>query len=109
MPNTKAALTDYLARLNGYAQQLESSQHVYRAALDEAQRAKDLLSALTAKAAALGQATDPTLVGLAELTSQQFTPDVPVVLSVVNHLVGAYSARLDFLKTTSPPPVGATR
>ncbi|MGB7961679.1 MAG: hypothetical protein WCF12_01780 [Propionicimonas sp.] len=108
MPNTKAALTEYLSALEGYAHQLEASQRVYSAALDEAQRAKDLLSALTAKAAALGQATDPTLVDLAELTSRQFTPDVPVVLSVVNHLVGAYSARLDFLKTTRPASVGGT-
>lgn len=106
MPNTKAALTEYLARIDGYAQQLEASQRAYQSALDEVQRAKDLLSALTAKASALGQATDATLVSLAELTSQQFTAAAPVVLSVVNHLVGAYSARLDFLKTTAPPDAG---
>ena len=62
-------------------------------------RTRDLLGALLAKASSLGHADDPTLVAIADLTRAQFAGEGPTVLPVVNELLAAYSARLDYLKT----------
>lgn len=108
MPNTKAALTAYLAGLDAYGHQLEASLNAYQTAGAEAQRGQDLLGALSAKAQALGQSEDPTLVDLAGLISRQFSIDGPVVLGVLTPLLAAYSARLDFLKATARPVTDGT-
>lgn len=98
IPNTKAALQPYLARLGEYGATLEAAHRDLAAAAAEAGRAEDLLDALSAKAAAMGWADDPTLIAVAELTRTQLGAS-PAVLPVVNELLAAYSARLDYLKS----------
>jgi hypothetical protein len=98
IPNTRAALEPYLARLDSYAAALAAAHRDLTAAIAEVSRARDLLSGLTAKAGTLGQADDPTLSAIAELTRGQFAGEGPTVLPVVNELLAAYSARLDYLK-----------
>ncbi len=98
IPNTKAALEPYLAQLGQYGAALEASHRDLAAALAEVGRAEDLLGALDAKARTLGWAGDPTLTGIADLLRSQFEA-TPTVLPVVNELLAAYSARLDFLKS----------
>lgn len=98
IPNTKAALQPYLARLGEFGATLEAAHRDLAAALAEVGRAEDLLDALSAKASALGSAGDATLVGIAALTRDQFAA-TPTVLPVVNELLAAYSARLDYLKS----------
>lgn len=98
IPNTKATLQPYLARLGEYGAALETAHRNLAAALAEVGRAEDLLDALAAKARALGWADDPVLTGIAALTQAQFSA-TPAVLPVVNELLAAYSARLDYLKT----------
>ncbi|MDQ7993474.1 MAG: hypothetical protein REI45_12455, partial [Propionicimonas sp.] len=95
---TKAALQPYLARLGEYGAALEAAHRDLSAAAAEAGRAEDLLDALAAKAATMGWSDDPTLTGVAELTRSQLAAN-PAVLPVVNELLAAYSARLDYLKT----------
>lgn len=98
IPNTKATLQPYLARLGEYGAALENAHRSLSAALAEVGRAEDLLDALAAKARALGWGADPTLTAIAGLTTSQFAA-TPTVLPVVNELLAAYSARLDYLKT----------
>ena len=98
IPNTKAALQTYLAQLDGYAAALATAHRNLSTAIAEVARAHDLLAGLTVKAGTLGFADDPTLVAIAELTTAQFGGDGPTVLPVVNELLAAYSARLDYLK-----------
>ncbi|MCA0252183.1 MAG: hypothetical protein LCH76_07840 [Actinobacteria bacterium] len=99
IPNTRAALQPYLAQLDGYAAALATAHRDLAAAMEEVGRARDLLSALIAKAGALGCADDPTLTSIAALTAAQFDTGEPTVLPVVNELLAAYSARLDYRKT----------
>lgn len=99
VPNTKAALGAYLANLDGYAAALSAAHRDLSAAIAEVPRARDLLDALIAKAKSLGRADDATLLAIAELSRSQFGVDGPTVLPVVNELLAAYSARLDYLKT----------
>ena len=97
IPNTKAALEPYLARLAEYGAALEAAHRDLAATLSEVGRAEDLLGALAAKARALGWSDDPTLTAIAGLLGAQFEAG-PTVLPVVNELLAAYSARLDYLK-----------
>jgi len=100
IPNTKATLQPYLARLGEYGAALEAAHRDLSAAVTEVGRAEDLLDALGAKAAANGWADDVTLTGIAGLTRDQLTAS-PAVLPVVNELLAAYSARLDYLGARS--------
>ena len=104
IPNTRAALQPYLARLGEYGAALEAAHRDLAAALAEVGRAEDLLGALEDKARALGWAEDATLTGIATLLRTQFQAG-PTVLPVVNELLAAYSARLDYLK--SAPGAGS--
>ena len=101
IPNTKAALQTYLTQLDGYAAALATAHRNLSAAIAEVPRARDLLSGLIASARTLGHADDTTLVAIAELTASQFGGDGPTVLPVVNELLAAYSARLDYLKANA--------
>ncbi len=99
IPNTRAALQPYLTQLDSYAAALAAAHRDLAAAIDEVPRTRELLGALIAKASSLGHADDPTLLAIAELIRAQFGGDGPTVLPVVNELLAAYSARLDYLKT----------
>lgn len=101
IPNTRAALQPYLAQLDSYAAALATAHRDLAAAIAEVPRVRELLGALIAKASSLGHAEDPTLMAVADLTRAQFGGDGPTVLPVVNELLAAYSARLDFLKSRS--------
>ena len=99
IPNTRTALQPYLAQLDSYAAALAAAHRDLASAIAEVPRTRDLLGALLAKASSLGHADDPTLVAIADLTRAQFAGEGPTVLPVVNELLAAYSARLDYLKT----------
>lgn len=99
IPNTRAALQPYLAQLDSYAAALAAAHRDLSAAIAEVPRGRELLEALRAKAASLGCADDATLVAIGELVTAQYGGDGPTVLPVVNELLAAYSARLDYLKT----------
>lgn len=101
MPNTKDALTSYLAALDDYARSLDVAHRDFAAALNQAEQAEDLLEALAAKARSLGHADDATLAAIAALAQSQFDDPAPTVIPVVNHLLAAYSERLGYLKTPS--------
>ena len=98
IPNTRAALKSYVTQLDAYAGALTAAHRDLAGAIAEVSRAHDLLTALIAKAQALGFADDPTLTAIAALTAAQFGTDAPTVLPVVNELLAAYSARLDYRK-----------
>jgi hypothetical protein len=96
VPNTSTALVGYVEGLSAVAGQLNRAQADLSAVLAQRDAAASLLSALQAKADALGYAPDPALAELAALVGRRLT-EKPVVLPVVQQLLQAYSAQLDFL------------
>lgn len=96
VPNTSTALVGYVGRLGAVAAQLNQAQAGLSAAVAERETAASLSSALQAKAAALGQGSNPALAELSALIERRLT-DAPVVLPVIQELLQAYTAQLDFL------------
>lgn len=96
VPNTRTALVGYVEGLNRVDGQLNQAQAELAKSLTDRDAAAALSSALQAKAAGLGQASAPALTELAALIGRRLA-DSPVVLPVVNQLLQAYTAQLDFL------------
>lgn len=96
LPNTAAGLSGYLERLG----QLEGALVRADQALDRAAAEKDsvssLLPALQAKAASQGHAADPALRTIGS-GIESLLQTAPLVLPVVQQLLAAYSAQLDYL------------
>lgn len=99
VPNTRTALVGYVDGLARVQTQLAQSQAELSTALAERSAALGLLSALRAKAAALGHSADPGLTELAALIGRRLAAS-PVVLPVVRQLLSAYASDLDFLTAT---------
>ncbi|MBN9106352.1 MAG: hypothetical protein J0I14_15285 [Propionibacteriaceae bacterium] len=102
MPNTAAALTGYLAEVDRVEAEFGAAQAVLSRSVADRDAAASGLAALQARAAAAGLAGDPTLTALGRLASERLTA-APVVLPVVQHLLTAYAAQLDFLATAARP------
>lgn len=100
VPNTRAALGGYVDALDRVGSQLAEAHAALTRALGERDAATALLSALRAKAAALGHDGDPLLVALTS-TTQGALAATPVVLPVAQQLLAAYSAQLDYLSGTA--------
>lgn len=96
LPNTRTALVGYVEGLGRVDAELAQAQAVLSKSLGDRDAAAALLSALQAKAAAQGQAAETRLAELANLAARRLA-DTPVVLPVVQQLLGAYSAQLDHL------------
>ncbi len=96
VPNTRDALVGYVEELRRLDGQLNEAQAVLVRALEDRDAAASLLSALQAKAAALGHAADPVLGTVSELVGTGLAAE-PVALPVVQQLLNAYSAQLDHL------------
>lgn len=99
VPNTKDALVAYLDRLAQVDRALQVVQQAYAGALAEREKELALLAALEAKASSLGASENPHLVSIAELARRHFDHR-PTILGVVQHLVAAYGAHLDWLDDT---------
>lgn len=99
LPNTRTALIGYVDGLSRIDAQLAQAQRNLAKALADRDAAAALLSALQAKAAARGHGGDPGLVDLADQAGRRLA-DSPVVLPVVQQLLGAYTAQLDYLGRT---------
>ena len=96
VPNTRAALSGYVDALTRLDGQLAEAHTALTRALGERDAATALLSALQAKAAALGHSGDAQLVALAS-TVRGALAATPVVLPVAQQLLAAFSAQLDYL------------
>lgn len=96
VPNTRAALGGYVDALTRVDTQLTEIHAALTKTLADRDATAALLSALQAKAAALGQATDPQLTALGQVISSGLAA-TPVVLPVIQQLLGAYSTQLDYL------------
>lgn len=101
LPNTRTALMGYVDGLTRVDAQLAQTQATLAKALADRDAAAALLSALEAKAAAQGHGAEPRLTELAGLTRRRLA-DPPVVLPVVQQLLGAYTAELDHLTRVRP-------
>lgn len=96
LPNTRTALVGWVDGLARVEAQLAEAQATLSRALSERDAAASLLAALQAKAAGLGHAGDATLEQVAGLATAGLAAR-PVVLPVVQQLLGAYTAQLDHL------------
>lgn len=96
VPNTRSALVGFVDALSRLDAQLTEAHAALSRALADRDAAASLLSALQAKAAALGHGDDPTLAAVAGLAGSGLTAQ-PAVLPVVQQLLNAYSAQLDHL------------
>jgi hypothetical protein len=102
MPNTAAALTGYLAEVDRLEAELASAQATLSRGLADRDAAAAGLAALQTRAASAGRADDPTLAELGRLAAERLAV-APVVLPVVQHLLTAYAAQLDFLTKVTRP------
>ncbi len=96
VPNTRAALGGYVDALARVDSQLAEIHTALTKALADRDAAAALLSALQARAAALGHAGDPQLTALGRVVSSSLAA-TPVVLPVVQQLLAAFSTQLDYL------------
>lgn len=96
LPNTATALVGFLEKLGRVEGELVTAEQGLDRATAERDGAGALLGALKAKAEAQGHAADPGLHTI-EAALGQVQATVPVVLPVVQHLLSAYSAQLDYL------------
>ena len=96
VPNTRAALGGYVDALTRVDSQLTEIHAALTKTLTDRDAAAALLSALQAKAAALGYATDPQLVAMVPAIQSSLAA-TPVVLPVTQQLLAAFSAQLDYL------------
>ncbi|MGC3993195.1 MAG: hypothetical protein QM779_03550 [Propionicimonas sp.] len=96
LPNTRTALVGYVDGLSRLDAQLGEAQAALTRATGDRDGAAALLGALQAKAAALGATGDPGLAGIAALATDSLAA-TPAVIPVIQQLVGAYQARLDYL------------
>lgn len=96
VPNTRAALGGYVDALTRVDTQLSEIQATFTKALADRDAAAALLSALRAKAAALGHADDPQLTALGALLEASLA-GAPVVLPFTQKLLSAFSTQLDYL------------
>lgn len=101
LPNTRTALVGWVDGLARVETQLADAQATLSRALSERDAAASLLAALQAKAAGLGHAGDATLEQVAALATAGLAAR-PVVLPVVQQLLGAYTAQLDHLTGRTP-------
>jgi len=96
MPNTAAALTRYLSDLDRLDAELASVQATLSGGLGARDAAGSALASLQARATAAGFADDDTLTAIAGVAAGRLAAR-PVELPVMEHLLAAYSAHLDFL------------
>jgi hypothetical protein len=96
MPNTAAALTGYLSEVDRLEAELASAQAALSGGLGAPDAAASGLAALQARAGAAGLAADETLTAIGRLASDRIAAR-PVELPVVDHLLAAYAAHLEFL------------
>lgn len=96
VPNTRSALVGFVDALTRLDAQLTEAHTALSRALSDRDAAASLLSALQAKAIALGHGDDPTLSAVAGLAGSGLAAE-PAVLPVVQQLLNAYSAQLDHL------------
>lgn len=102
MPNTAVALTAYLAEVDRIEAELASAQATLNRGLADRDAAASALASLQARAAAAGMADDATLAELGRLTSDRLAA-TPVVLPLVQHLLAAYAAQLEYLGKAARP------
>jgi hypothetical protein len=102
MPNTAAALTGYLAQVDRLEAELSAVQTTLSGGLGALDAAASGLSTLQSRAAAAGFAADDTLTAVGRLASDRLAAR-PVELPVVEHLLAAYAAHLDFLSKRARP------
>jgi hypothetical protein len=96
VPNTRTALVGYVDGLARVDAQLTDAHAALAGALTRRDAAASLLGALQAKAAGLGHTGDAQLQAIAAATTSALDGS-PVVLPVVQQLLGAFSARVDYL------------
>ena len=96
VPNTRTALVGYVDGLTRLESQLTDVHTTLSRALADRDAAASLLAALQAKAAGLGRADDASLRDLGGLAARTLAAS-PVVLPVVQQLLAAYAAQLDYL------------
>ena len=96
LPNTRVALIDYARALSTYERELDQVHAQLTKALAEVDATAALLPALQAKAAEHGFAEHPDLVELADLISRRLAQR-PLARPVLQQLLTAYSAQLDYL------------
>lgn len=102
MPNTAAGLTGYLAAADRLDAQLTASRTALGRGLADRDAAASGLTALQSRAVAAGLAQDATLVALSGLAAERLAAR-PVVLPVVQYLLSAYAAQLDYLSKAARP------
>lgn len=102
MPNTASALTGYLAEVDRIQAELGAAQAALTRGLADRDAAASGLAALQARSTAAGFAADATLADLGRLASDRLAA-TPVVLPVLQHLLAAYAAQLDFLAKAARP------
>jgi len=94
VPNTKPALAAYADRLNAMRDAMRQAQAAFTAPLSQRRQDAALLSALMAKASALGLADDPQLHALRQAAIALLeTP--PTVLPALGHVLSAIGAVID--------------
>ena len=94
VPNTGDALRTYADQLNRIRSELATAQEAFSAPLAERQKNAALLSALMAKATALGAAGDPTLAALRQAAAA-LLDCAPTVLPALEHVLAAVNAVLE--------------
>lgn len=96
VPNTRTALVGYVDGLTRVDAQLNDAHAALTRALAQRDAAASLLAALQAKANGLGHAADAHLQEIAAAATSALAGS-PVVLPVVQQLLNAFSAQLDYL------------
>lgn len=96
VPNTRTALVGYVDGLARVDAQLTDAHAALASALTQRDAAASLLVALQAKADGLGHAADAHLQEIAAAAASVLAGS-PVVLPVVQQLLSAFSAQLDYL------------
>ncbi len=96
VPNTRTALVGYVDGLARVDAQLTDAHAALASALTQRDAAASLLAALQAKANGLGHAADAHLQEIAAAAASVLAGS-PVVLPVVQQLLSAFSAQLDYL------------
>ncbi|MBP8919623.1 MAG: hypothetical protein KBG85_07955 [Micropruina sp.] len=96
VPNTRAAIDAHLARLTQVSRAMQVVQEAYSGALAERDAQLALVSALRAKAAALGHGEHPEFVVLTD-SAERLLRHRPAPMAVVRQVLPASQALLDWL------------
>lgn len=96
VPNTRAEIDAYLARLTQVSRAMQVVQDAYSGALAERDAQLALVGALRAKADALGFAADPDFTALTD-QAEQLLQRRPAPMGVIRQLLPAAQAMLDWL------------